>query len=190
MANITKKVACLLDRGFEDSEFRVPYDRIKAEGCQVDIIGKDAGAELIGDKGKERVKADLGIADVKPEDYDALLIPGGHSPDHLRADRRFVDFVKRFDALHRPLFAICHGPQLMMSAGIVGKGHTLTAWKTVQEDLRYTGATVKDEPAVRDGHWLTSRQPGDLKAFSDAIAQMLGEVQPATRQETRPHVRA
>jgi protease I len=102
-----------------------------------------------------------------------LVIPGGQSPDHLRADPRFVQFVKRFDATGRPLAAVCHGPQLLITAGLV-RGRTLTAWKTIQEDLRQIGATVKDEPVVTDGNWITSRQPSDLEAFSQAILAALG----------------
>jgi protease I len=190
MAQNQKKVAVLLGQDFEDSEFRLPYDRLQREGHQLHVIGTKAGEELVGKQGKERVKADKGIDEVRPEDYDALFIPGGFSPDHLRADKRFVDFVRRFDALKRPLFAICHGPQLMLSAGIVGKGHTLTAWQTVQGDLRLTGATVKDEPVVRDGHWVTSRKPDDLEQFNNAIVQLLSETEAASRAETRPQARA
>jgi protease I len=80
--------------------------------------------------------------------------------------------VKEFDATKKPLAAVCHGPQLLISAGLV-KGRTLTAWKTIQEDLRQIGASVKDEPVVRDGNWITSRQPGDLQQFSDAVVQAL-----------------
>ncbi len=110
----------------------------------MDIIGKKAGMHLEGKAGKEDVKADKGIGDVRPEDYDLLLIPGGYSPDHLRLDARFVDFVRAFDDSRRPIAAVCHGPQLMMSAGIVHAGRKLTAWHTVQSDLRYTGAQVED----------------------------------------------
>jgi protease I len=175
------KVACLLGQGFEDSEFRVPYDRLRAAGCEVEIIGARAGQELRGYKGNETVKADRAIDQVRPDAYDALLIPGGLSPDHLRADSRFVDFVRAFDATGRPLAAVCHGPQLLISAGLA-KGRTLTAWKTIQEDLRQIGANVKDEPVVRDRNWITSRQPDDLDAFSDALLETLdaGEIEEDT----------
>ena len=167
------RVACLLGDGFEDSEFRKPYDALKAAGHTVDIIGAEAGRELAGKQGKERVRAEKAISDVRPDDYQLLFIPGGYSPDHLRADARFARFTKDFDATRRPVAAICHGPQLMMSAGIVGKGRTLTAWQTVQDDLRYTGATVKDEPVVVDGNWVTSRKPDDLPRFVEATLQAL-----------------
>lgn len=186
------KVACLLGQGFEDSEFRVPYDRLRRAGLEIDVIGATAGEELRGYRGKERVETDCGIDDVDPQDYDALLIPGGQSPDHLRADPRFVDFVRRFDAMGRPVAAVCHGPQLLISAGLV-RGRTLTAWKTIQEDLRQIGAHVKDAPVVVDGGWITSRQPSDLEVFSETIIRVLGqsdteepEEPPARRDQSSP----
>ncbi len=166
------RVACILSDDFEDSEFRVPYDRMRSEGFQVDVIGAKAGQEITGKKGKEKVKADKGIAEVKPDDYQALFIPGGYSPDHLRIDHRFVDFVKAFDQQHKTVAAVCHGPQLLMTAGIV-RGRTLTAWPTIQEDLRMVGAKVKDEPVVVDDNWITSRKPDDLEQFSSAVVEAL-----------------
>ena len=166
------KIACVLGVHFEDSEFRIPYDRLREAGYQVDVIGVKAGEELKGYKGKEKVKADKSIDQVKAEDYDALLIPGGQSPDHLRADRRMVEFVKKFDQAGKPIAAVCHGPQLLIAAHLV-KGRTLTAWQTIQDDLRQIGATVKDEPVVRDRNWITSRKPDDLQQFSDAIVEEL-----------------
>ena len=176
------KIACVLGQGFEDSEFRVPYDRLKEEGYEVDIIGLKAGEELKGYKGKEKVKAAKGIDQVKPDDYDALLIPGGQSPDHLRVDKRMVEFVKAFDEGGKLIAAVCHGPQLLIAAHLT-KGRTLTAWQTIQDDLQQMGATVKDEPVVRDRNWITSRKPDDLAQFSDAIVEQLegGEDRPSTR---------
>lgn len=166
------KVACILSDDFEDSEFRVPYDRMRNEGFEVDVIGAKAGQEIKGKKGKEKVKASKGIDEVRPEQYQALFIPGGYSPDHLRLDRRFVDFARAFDEQHKPVAAVCHGPQLLMTAGIV-RGRTMTAWPTIQEDLKMVGANVKDEPVVVDGNLITSRKPDDLDRFSDAILQRL-----------------
>jgi protease I len=166
------RIALVLGQGFEDSEFRVPYDRLRAAGYTVDVIGAKAGETLTGYRGKEKVKTDRGIDGVRADDFAALVIPGGQSPDHLRADRRFVDFVKAFDATKRPLAAVCHGPQLLITAGLV-RGRTMTAWKTIQDDLRQIGARVIDEPVVEDGNWITSRQPQDLEAFSQAILSAL-----------------
>jgi protease I len=167
------RVVCLLGDGFEDSEFRVPYDRLRAAGVKVDIVGPKAGDQLKGYRGKELVRVDRGIDEVRADDYAGLLIPGGHSPDHLRGDDRFVAFVKAFDASGRVVSAICHGPQLLISAGLV-RGRTLTAGKTIQGDLRQLGANVRDQPVVIDGNWITSRQPSDLDAFSEALLRALG----------------
>ena len=169
---MARKVAVLLGEGFEDSEFKVPYDRLKAEGFEVDVIGRETGEELRGKRGKVTTRATRSIADARPLDYDALVLPGGYSPDKLRADERFVRFVKDFDATKKPLAAVCHGPQLLITAGLV-KGRTLTAWSTIQEDLRQIGARVKDEPVVKDGNWITSRKPDDLQQFSAALIRAL-----------------
>jgi protease I len=166
------KVACLLAPDFEDSELKIPYDRLRAAGYGVDVIGTEAGKQLEGKKGKETILTDKTIDEAQPADYQALLIPGGYSPDQLRADERFLKFVREFDAQKKPVFAVCHGPQLLMTAGLV-KGRTLTAWRTVQGDLKAAGATVKDLPVVVDGNWVTSRQPEDLDAFSEAILKTL-----------------
>lgn len=166
------RVACLLANGFEDSELKVPYDRLTQAGVRVEVIGSRVGDQLEGKRRKETVLVDRSIDQARAEDYQALLIPGGHSPDRLRADQRFVEFVRRFEALGRPIAAVCHGPQLLMAAGLV-KGRTLTAWKTVQHDLQLAGATVKDEPLVLDRNWITSRKPEDLQVFSEALLKSL-----------------
>jgi protease I len=168
------KIACLIGDGFEDSEFRIPYDRLVKAGYKVDLIGQKKGQEIKGKAGKETIKADFAIDDVKYDDYEGLFIPGGYSPDHLRIDKRFVQFVKDFDSRKRTIAAVCHGPQLLIAAGLV-KGRTLTAWQTIQEDLRQIGANVKDEAVVVDDNWITSRKPDDLKAFSDKFLEELAE---------------
>ena len=168
----TGKIACILAEGFEDSEFRVPYDRLKKEGFEVEIIGKKAGGALAGKAGKETVAADKTIDDVRADDYQALLIPGGYSPDHLREDGRFVAFVGAFEKSKKLIAAVCHGPQILMTAGLV-RGRTLTAWSTIQGDLKLAGANVKDEAVVLDGNWVTSRKPEDLGQFSEAILKSL-----------------
>ena len=167
-----RKVAFILAPMFEDAEFKVPYERLRAAGYAVEVIGAKAGEELKGVKGKEKVKTDRAIGDSLPSDYAALVIPGGFSPDKLRADSRFVQFVKDFDAQGRPLAAICHGPQLLEAAHLV-KGRTLTAWPTVQDDLQQMGADVRDEAVVTDGNWITSRKPEDGEDFSAALLAAL-----------------
>ena len=114
------KIACVLGMDFEDSEFRIPYDRLKEEGYQVDIIGLKAGEELEGYKGKEKVKAEKSVDQVRAEDYDALLIPGGYSPDHLRINPKVVEFTRAFFAADKPVFAVCHG--------LRGPGRSTAPW--------------------------------------------------------------
>lgn len=156
------RIACVLAEGFEDSELKKPYDEFMKAGHEVTIIGAEKGKTLSGKAGKEKAKVDLAIADARPESFDALLIPGGHSPDQLRADERFVQFVRAF--ADKPVFAICHGPQLLITADMV-RGKEMTAWKTIQVDLRLAGAHVMDEEVVVDGNLVTSRQPSDIPAF-------------------------
>ena len=167
------RIACLLADEFEDSEYRIPVDHLRSAGHDVVIIGKDRGQRLHGKRGKETVTADLSIDEVMPEDFGVLFIPGGHSPDNLRADPRFVDFVAAFDETGKLIAAVCHGPQLLLSADRV-KGRRMTAWRTVQADLERAGADVVDEPVVVEGNLLTSRQPGDLEMFSQAILDRVG----------------
>jgi protease I len=170
------KVACLLAEGFEDSEFRIPYDRLRQAGYDVEIIGTKAGDKLDGEHDKETATTDLGIDDAQVDDYEGLLIPGGYSPDKLRADERFVAFVKDFDRTGRPLAAVCHGPQLLLTADLQ-RGRTLTAWKTIQGDLRQAGAKVKDQAVVVDRNWITSRKPDDLEAFSSKLLEELSDLE-------------
>jgi protease I len=169
------RIACLLDSDFEDSEFEKPYRALRDAGHDVVVIGFERGKEVSGKKGQVKTKTELSIGDASPGDYDALLIPGGYSPDHLRADKRFVDFARAFFDRERPVCAVCHGPQLLITAGVV-KGRRMTAWRTIQEDLRYAGANVVDEEVVVDRNLVTSRQPSDLDAFSRESIKLLQTV--------------
>src|SRR5690349_21272464 len=110
------KIACVLADGFEDSEFKDPYDAFSQKGHHIDIISVQAGKPIVGKKGKVKVQPQLTVDKVRPEDYDALFIPGGFSPDVLRADQKMVDFVRRFDELGKPVLAICHAAQLLITA--------------------------------------------------------------------------
>jgi protease I len=156
------RIAALVGPDFEDSEFRIPFDRFRQSGHEVVVVGLKKGESLTGKKGKERAQVDVGIEDARPDQFDALFIPGGYSPDQLRADDRVVNFVQRFR--DKPIFAICHGPQLLITAGMVN-GRTMTAWKTVQMDLKNCGASVVDKEVVVDRNLVTSRKPDDLDAF-------------------------
>jgi len=153
---------------FEDSEFAIPRDRLRAAKHTVVVIGANAGERLRGKRGEEYAAVDRSIDDAKPEEYDALVIAGGHSPDHLRGDPRMVDFVRRFVQLNRPVAAVCHGPQLLIEADLV-RGRRLTSWPSVRQDLESAGATWVDAEVCVDGNFITSRKPADLEAFARTI---------------------
>ena len=127
-----------------------------------------------GKKGNASVTIDKGIDDVSPDDYDALLIPGGYSPDKLRKDERFLDFVRAF-AGKKPIFSICHAPQLLINAQVV-KGKDITSVSQVAIDLKNAGANFIDKEVVKDTSGLiSSRTPDDLPAFNKAILESLSE---------------
>ncbi|HEY6538174.1 MAG TPA: type 1 glutamine amidotransferase domain-containing protein [Candidatus Dormibacteraeota bacterium] len=167
------KIACLLAPDFEDSEFQEPYQKFQMAGHVVTVIGKEAGQQLTGKEGQVKTSTDMAISDVRPDDFGALFLPGGYSPDQLRADERMVGFVRSFMDENKPVLAICHGPQLLLSAERVD-GRRMTAWKTVQADLRQAGSEVVDEPAVVDRNLVTSRQPDDIPEFVEASLQLIG----------------
>ena len=173
------KIACVLGPKFEDSEFKEPYDALRNAGHEVTIVGLEAGAQLAGDKGKVKATVDKSFIDVKPTDFDALLIPGGGSPDKLRAHDEAVAFVKEFMKARKPVLAICHGPQLLLSADEY-RNHRMTAWKTIQGDLKKAGANVVDQEVVVDRNLVTSRQPSDIPAFIKESLKVLEQV-PARR---------
>ena len=171
------KIAMLVTEQFEDSEAQQPLDALKKAGHQVEIISPEAGKELRGKKGKVTLKSDLAIKDAKPDNYDALLIPGGHSPEKLRCEPGAVEFVKAFK--DKPIAAICHGPQLLISAEMV-KDRKMTCYKSIAIDLKNAGARFEDSALVIDGNLITSRQPDDLPRFCEALVKAV-ERQPAQR---------
>lgn len=169
------RVACVLTNGFEDSEFRKPYDALREAGHEVTVVGLEAGQAVDGSKGVEKgVPVERSFGDVRADDFDALFVPGGWSPDRLRAHDVAVDFVRGFFRAGRPVAAICHGPQLFLTAGTFGD-HRMTAWKTVQGDLKLAGADVVDEEVVVDRNLVTSRQPSDIPAFVREFLKVLSE---------------
>lgn len=166
------RIACVLSSMFEDDEFKKPYAAFREAGHEVTVIGSRAGEEVKGYRGTVTQRVDRGIGEVGPEEFDALFIPGGYSPDHLRADRRFVDFTRAMVEAGRPTFAICHGPQLLITADVV-RGRRMTAWTTIQDDLRKVGAEVEDREVVVDRNLVTSRRPDDIPAFVDSAEAMM-----------------
>ena len=169
------KIACVIGPRFEDSEFKEPYDAFRSAGHEVTIVGLQAGVEIDGDKGKVKATVEKSFQDVKPEDFDALFIPGGGSPDKLRAHNEAVNFVKAFMTANKPVFAICHGPQLLLTADEY-RNRRMTAWTTIQGDLRKAGADVVDQEVVVDRNLVTSRQPSDIPAFIRESLKVLEQV--------------
>lgn len=167
------RIACALTNGFEDSEFRQPYDALREAGHEVVIVGLEAGQKVDGSKGVEKgVPIEQSFDQVTPGEFDALFIPGGYSPDKLRAHEAPVDFTRAFLQAGKPVAAICHGPQLFLTAETF-REHRMTAWKTIQGDLRLAGANVVDEEVVVDRNLVTSRQPQDIPAFVRETLQLL-----------------
>jgi protease I len=183
------KIAVLVGPEYEDSELMVPLKRLTEAGHEVEILGVEAGRELVGKRGKTKVKVDAAVADRRPEQYDALLIPGGHSPDHLRTDKDVIQFVKGFGTLGRPIAAVCHAPQLLIEADLV-RGRRMTSWPSVRTDLRNAGADVVDEEVVEDGAFITSRKPEDLEAFSRALLDRLAHREGQSRGQAVQSTRA
>jgi protease I len=166
------QIAMPLAADFEDSEYTVPRQRLERAGHEVTVFGKKAGETVDGKRGRARAQVDRDAAALDPEQFDALVIPGGFSPDHLRTDRDVVDFVRRFVETGRPVAAICHGPQLLIEADAVD-ARELTSWPSVRKDLQNAGARWRDAEVVIDGNLVTSRKPDDLEAFCDAILAKL-----------------
>ncbi|WP_017185083.1 type 1 glutamine amidotransferase domain-containing protein [Alkalibacillus haloalkaliphilus] len=162
---MAKRIACVMTNLFEDSEYTEPANAFREAGHSVETIEKESGVVVTGKQGETEVAIDYGIDEVKAEDYDALFIPGGFSPDILRADERFVEFSKHFMDENKPVFAICHGPQLLITAKAL-EGRTVTGYKSIAVDLEYAGVNFKDEEVVVCHNLVTSRQPDDLPAFN------------------------
>jgi len=173
------KVVCVLASGFEDSEFSDPYNALLEAGHDVTVVGLEPGAALVGKKGEAKAVAEKSFAEVSADQFDALLIPGGYSPDKLRAHDAPVSFVKSFMRAGKPVLAICHGPQLLLTADEY-KSHRMTAWKTIQGDLKKAGAKVVDQEVVVDRNLVTSRQPSDIPAFIRESLKVLERI-PAQR---------
>ena len=165
MLALSKKIATLITNMFEDSEYTEPAKAYKEAGHDVVTIELEAGKTVEGKQKEATVTIDRGIDDVTPNEFDALFIPGGFSPDQLRSDDRVVAFAKAFMDANKPVFAICHGPQLLITAKTL-EGRNATGYKSIKVDMEYAGANFKDEEVVVCGEQLvTSRTPEDIPAF-------------------------
>jgi protease I len=166
------KIAVLVDEMFEDSEFRVPVDRLREAGHDVEIVGLEAGKQLTGKAGKEHVRIEKAARDVSEADYDALVIPGGYSPDHLRLSIDAVRLTRAIAMANKPVAAVCHAPWMLIEADLADDLQ-VTSWPSLKTDLINAGARWIDREVVVDGNIITSRKPADLPAFCDAILREL-----------------
>ena len=166
------KVAFVLGDDFEDSEFKVPYDRIREAGHKVTVVGAQANKEVKGKKGKETFTPEAGPGDVNADQFDALVIPGGYSPDKLRTNDGIVSLVQKLFGADKPVAAICHAGSLLIEADAV-RGRRVTSWPSIRTDLVNAGAQWEDAEVVEDGNLITSRKPDDIPAFSAAILSRL-----------------
>jgi protease I len=166
-----QRVMIIATDGFEQSELEKPKAALEDAGFETVVASLNDG-EIKGWDQKDwgrPVKVDLTVEEVSADDYDALLLPGGQmNPDILRMNDRVVQLVKDFDTAGKPIAAICHGPWLLVEAGIVD-GRTVTSWPSVRTDLRNAGANVVDQEVATDGNLITSRKPDDIPAFSKAL---------------------
>ncbi len=171
-----KRVAVLVTSGVEEVELVRPVAFLRDKGASVTIITplKEEWENVIrshnGNVDGNSLYADAWLKQVNPNDFDAILIPGGLSPDHLRQEPGAVDFLLAFK--DKLIFAICHGPQLLISAELV-KGRKITSWPALEVDMKNAGANWVDQQVVVDGNIITSRAPADIPAFCEKIAEAL-----------------
>lgn len=155
---------------FEDTELLVPYYRLREEGIDVDIASIRK-AKIKGKHGYE-IEANKTFKDINPENYDILILPGGKAPVAIRKEKEALEIARHFFEKNKPVAAICHGPQVLISAGLL-KGRHATCYKTVAEELKASGAIYEDKEVVVDGNLITSRRPSDLPAFLREIIKKL-----------------
>lgn len=165
------KALILSADNFEDSELLVPYYRLKEAGIYATVASLKRGA-ITGKHGYE-VAVDKAIAEVDPDDYAILVLPGGKAPAVVRKEPKALDIARSFFAGSKPVAAICHGPQILISAGLL-KGRRATCYKSVTDELKEAGALYEDQEVVVDANLITSRQPADLPAFMRETMKQLG----------------
>jgi len=169
------KIAVIIANLFEDSEYTEPAKEFRNAGHELVHVGLKSGETVKGKKKSTPVMIEKSFEDISTGDFDALLIPGGYSPDQLRADDRAVRFVREFVESGKPVFAICHAPQILITADVI-RGRKLTGWKSIIQDIKNAGADFLDQEVVEDGNLISSRHPGDLPAFIEAALDHLAVV--------------
>lgn len=166
-----KRVAFLITEGFHDAETMFPLGFLQNAGAQITVIGVEPGTYKAYNSDVTAI-VERSVGDVISEDFDALVIPGGHSPANLREHAEVVNFVREFIQTNKPVASICHGPQVVIATGLA-QGRTLTGFSGIQEEITDAGATFVDEEVMIDGNLITSRTPPDIPAFSLAILDMM-----------------
>lgn len=165
-----KRIAMFIEDFYEDLEFWYPYYRMKEEGAGLIVIGPEK--KTFTGKNGLKASADRGIHEVEPADFDALIIPGGYSPDRMRRSQAMVEFEKAIYLDGKVIAAICHAPWMLASAEIL-EGKTVTSFFSIKDDILHAGAEWVDKEVVVDGNIITSRKPDDLPAFCQAIIKAL-----------------
>lgn len=172
-----KRVAIIVTDGFEQIEMTSPREALEKAGATCVLMAPKSG-QVQGFKHhdkKDKFKAGMTLEEADANEFDAVMLPGGViNADAIRIDKIAQRFVQEIDLAGKPVAVICHGPWLLISAGLV-KGHTITSWPTLEHDLRNAGAIWKDAECVRDGNWVSSRKPDDLPAFNRELVQLIGE---------------
>lgn len=166
-----KKVIQIVSDDFEDLELWYPVLRLREEGAQVLIVGEEANVKYIGKYGVP-IESDIAFRDIKPDDYDALLVPGGWSPDKLRRYEEVLEMTRAMDRDKKPIGQICHAGWVLISAGIL-KGKTVTSTPGIKDDMMNAGATWLNEAVVVDGHLVSSRRPPDLPDYMREFIKVL-----------------
>jgi protease I len=182
------RIAMIADDMFEDSELRQPLDRLREAGHEVILVGLEAGKQITGKRGEEKRTVERAAEDVSADEFDALVIPGGYSPDKLRTSRAMVAFTRAFFDQEKLVAAVCHAPWMLIEADVT-EGRTVTSWPSIRTDLINAGARWVDREVVEDGNLITSRKPDDLPAFSQAILRRL-EDRTVERTSGRPAAEA
>ena len=163
-----KRIAMLVEDEFEDRELTGPLDALRAAGATVVVVGPTAGASFKGKRGEAVIVSDIAAGAARMKDFDAIVIPGGYAPDRMRMRHAMVDLAREAMDGGKTVAAICHGPQLLISANAL-RGRTLTYWPSIAIDVKNAGGLYVDKPVVEDGNLITSRKHDDVPAFSEAI---------------------
>jgi protease I len=161
------KIAVIITDLFEDVEYAEPAEAFRSAGHELIHVGLEKGRTVKGKKKGTPVKIDLAVSEASVDDFDALLIPGGYSPDQLRVDENAVKFVRSFVESDKPVFSICHAPQILITADII-RGRSITGYKSIIQDIKNAGAQFLDREVVEDGNLISSRNPNDIPAFIKA----------------------